>query len=1026
MRSKDPAADPMDGQPPNLYVILKEADLLQYHDKLRTVLKLRHAGDLLYTEEKDLTEIGMSRPEQKRLRREQNRFLNNQQSSSFYVKLRKVFGKSEARHSEVNPTTSSYLDQDEQHVISPDSVELCRELGRGEFGICYQGTWNLPDGNSVQVAIKRVLPDKLKANPSCFIQEAAVMSKMKHENLVRMYGIVLDTKAVMLISELALYGSLLECLRKPAGDLPYAVDKLCDFALQIARGMNYLNSKKVVHRDLAARNVLVYTPSQVKISDFGLSRSLGISEDYYRSEFTSTMKLPIAWCSPEAINLLKFTPASDVYAYGVTLWEMFSYGKMPWKGYSGSQILHTIDTQRKTLDCPEFCPHDFYTMMQKCWSHEPADRPTFEDIINQIPDLMPQLLVSVTECHNQEPMQLQFDKGDIIILLDKCPVTGENIYWHGATRQGRCGLFKPAETVAYLGAENPTNAPRLGPLPLYQNTVAVPEAKKERMSLIGRKNSQKSLDKEKKKLLISEPQGDLRHTCHIGIDGSVFGLVHVNKNDLSSTISPLIGLSDTASLAASQHNSSTSSISPSRSGTSSTTSSLKHNYDTEQMLRNGYDIPLRFPKPNQECASPPALPPKPAARIKPTQKSTENWAVQNGQGGQNGKFGQNGQNSMERGMKWQENGQNSVENGQKWSENGQNSIERPQKWQENGQNRINIDEEAKNHKQVYDNNMKNGQNLHDNLEKTHFPLRTNSFPEERSQNEGDYPRHRSVTTSGDFIIDHSASTAVFPEANSLQSSLDERHPPPFYHPQSPVPKKPVDEYQQASSESVVRPLKDSECQKLLKRIDSEHKKAAKELAKELQNSQKFKKDDEKDEKEQKEKEEWTNEAQQAYKLLVECGDVLKRTSPLPNGSPKFDRRSSSAETEATVIRAQSLYGNSFEADDFEHSAPPLPPKNGRPGCQYINNSLVGSAQHPQRESTEIELPISIEQRRTMDYENGNKLDAAPGVPPKPKARQNLPSAPTNRISSPQTVRFAPTVQKSALFSGFPKDEVVKF
>ncbi|CAD5208325.1 unnamed protein product [Bursaphelenchus xylophilus] len=959
MKTKEPPADPMDGQPPSLYLILKEADLLQYHDKLRTVLKLRHAGDLLYTEEKDLAEVGMSRPEQKRLRREQNRLINNPQSSSLYVKLRKVFGKSDTRHSEATPTTSSYLDQDEQHVIPPEAVELCRELGRGEFGICYQGTWNLPDGNSVQVAIKRVLPDKLKANPTCFIQEAAVMSKMKHENLVRMYGIVLDTKAVMLISELAPYGSLLECLRKPAWEHPFAVDRLCDFALQIARGMEFLIAKKVIHRDLAARNVLVHTPTQVKVSDFGLSRSLGITEDYYRSEFQPTMKLPIAWCPPEAINLLKFTPASDVYAFGVTLWEMFSYGRVPWKGFSGSQILHTIDTQRKTLDCPEFCPSEFYQLMKRCWSHDPTSRPTFEQIVSEIPDLMPQLLVSVTECHNDEPTQLQFDKGEIIILLDKCPEPAGQSFWHGATRRGNCGLFKPAETVAYLGAENPTNPPKtfIGtPLPLYQNTAKKPE----RLSIIGRKNSQKSLDKEKKKLLISEPQGDLRHTCHIGIDGSVFGLVHVNKNDLSSTISPLIGLSDTASLAPSQHNSSTSSISPS--AASSTTSSLRQNDDgAENLLRNGYDIPLRFPKPHQESISPPALPPKPAARIKPTQKTAE-------------------------------------------------------------------------------------------IERTHMAIRTNSLPKEKSTYDIEYSRPRSITASSDFIIDHSGATAIIPESNSFNESLDEvlchlqkditdfsistigdysdtrpLLPPP------PKPSRP--EINVEPQESVVRPLKDSERSKLLKRIDSEHKKAARDLAKELQNSQKFQKSKSYDtESSEEKKEEWTNEAQQAYKLLVECGDVLKRTSPLPGAtSPRLDRseRSSSADTESTVIRTQpAIYGNTAEIDDFEHAAPPLPPKNGRTPCQYINNTLVGSAQHPvQKESPEMEVPISVDQRRCLDYENGNNVDKAPSVPPKPKARQNLPvvpPSPTNRISSPQTVRFAPAVQKSALFSGFPTDEVVKF
>lgn len=140
------------------------------------------------------------------------------------------------------------------------------------------------------------------------------------------------------VSELAPYGSLLECLRRPAWELPFAVDRLCDFALQIARGMAFLAAERLVHRDLAARNVLTFALTRVKIADFGLSRCIGLDENYYRSEATASTKLPIAWCAPECVNLLKFTPASDVYAFGVTLWEMFSYGQVPWKGYSGSQV----------------------------------------------------------------------------------------------------------------------------------------------------------------------------------------------------------------------------------------------------------------------------------------------------------------------------------------------------------------------------------------------------------------------------------------------------------------------------------------------------------------------------------------------------------------------------------------------------------------------------------------------------------------------------------------------------------------
>lgn len=96
-------------------------------------------------------------------------------------------------------------------------------------------------------------------------------------------------------------------------------------------------------RDLAARNILVFSKHKVKISDFGLSRALGVGKDYYKTNFNVNLKLPIAWCAPESINYLRFTNASDVWAFGVCLWEMFSYGFQPWAALTGLQILEAID-----------------------------------------------------------------------------------------------------------------------------------------------------------------------------------------------------------------------------------------------------------------------------------------------------------------------------------------------------------------------------------------------------------------------------------------------------------------------------------------------------------------------------------------------------------------------------------------------------------------------------------------------------------------------------------------------------------
>ena len=98
---------------------------------------------------------------------------------------------------------------------------------------------------------------------------------------------------------------------------------------------------------------------------------------------------------------------------------MFSYGMNPWTGYSGSQILSAIDQEGQRLECPEACPIEVYNIMQKCWAHNPEDRPAFDQLVSCLPDLMPQLLITVSENHNNEKSLLNFNRNDVIILLNR-------------------------------------------------------------------------------------------------------------------------------------------------------------------------------------------------------------------------------------------------------------------------------------------------------------------------------------------------------------------------------------------------------------------------------------------------------------------------------------------------------------------------------------------------------------------------------------------------------------------------------
>ncbi|CAG0921855.1 unnamed protein product [Notodromas monacha] len=331
---------------PGLYEFLIEAELQQYYSAMKTQLHIQNTNQIKYASEEDFAGIGMSKPEIRRLKKYFQKYYPQTYLSKFCKKLLSKRDDISGLVGTVPPSRQERppVKVPSKHIIPAEAIVVNKELGTGEFGVVQQGIWTNEEGDRIQVAIKCLSKERMQANPLDFLKEAAIMHGIDHEHIVRLYGVVLDTDALMLVTELAPLRSLLECLKEPALRPSFTVITLCDFAIQICDGMSYLESKRLIHRDLAARNILVFSKNKVKISDFGLSRALGVGKDYYQTNFNVNLKLPIAWCAPESINYLRFTSASDVWAYGVTLWEMFSYGFQPWAALTGQQILEAIDS----------------------------------------------------------------------------------------------------------------------------------------------------------------------------------------------------------------------------------------------------------------------------------------------------------------------------------------------------------------------------------------------------------------------------------------------------------------------------------------------------------------------------------------------------------------------------------------------------------------------------------------------------------------------------------------------------------
>lgn len=353
--------------------LLREVQLEQFLSAIRDDLQVTRLAHFDYVHANDLERCGLGKPAVRRLLEAVRKKKSHQWRKNILSKLiggGKQPNKKQANH-QIDPIVGT------SHLIQEKDVILGQKLGDGSFGVVRQGEWNAPNSRKIAVAVKVLKADSL-TQPGIlddFVREVQAMHALDHPNLVRLFGVVLTTP-MMMVTELAEKGSLLDTLRKQCKNTP--LPTIWNWSVQIATGMAFLESKRFLHRDLACRNVLLAAGNKIKIGDFGLMRALPQQEDCY--VMTEHKKVPFPWCAPESLRYRQFSHASDTWMFGVTLWEMFTFGEDPWVGLNGSQILKKIDREGERLHHPEACPPDVYELMLQCWDKTPSERPTFAAI----------------------------------------------------------------------------------------------------------------------------------------------------------------------------------------------------------------------------------------------------------------------------------------------------------------------------------------------------------------------------------------------------------------------------------------------------------------------------------------------------------------------------------------------------------------------------------------------------------------------------------------------------------------------
>uniref|UniRef100_A0A8C9DA62 Tyrosine-protein kinase n=1 Tax=Panthera leo TaxID=9689 RepID=A0A8C9DA62_PANLE len=260
-------------------------------------------------------------------------------------------------------------------VLNHEDLVLGEQIGRGNFGEVFSGRLRADNTLVAVKSCRETLPPDIKAK---FLQEAKILKQYNHPNIVRLIGVCTQKQPIYIVMELVQGGDFLTFLRTEGARL--RMKTLLQMVGDAAAGMEYLESKCCIHRDLAARNCLVTEKNVLKISDFGMSRE---EADGVYAASGGLRQVPVKWTAPEALNYGRYSSESDVWSFGILLWETFSLGASPYPNLSNQQTREFVEKGGR-LPCPELCPDAVFRLMEQCWAYEPGQRPSFSAIYQEL------------------------------------------------------------------------------------------------------------------------------------------------------------------------------------------------------------------------------------------------------------------------------------------------------------------------------------------------------------------------------------------------------------------------------------------------------------------------------------------------------------------------------------------------------------------------------------------------------------------------------------------------------------------